>query len=183
MKQTEIIKEITTTLQKDRRVINIPKDDYNLLKAYCDENTLDMPKWMVKNSKEKIPEVNRGDDFLDLLAEDPAEKFKTYENISPEFRFSKEFVCRVLFPGIYEKTVKFEIEKKDKAHILKMEAIGSISCYAVERRNVDNDGLKFIQNAYKDICDKINMLIEYNKEDDTIWWVYALRAKDEKYYE
>jgi hypothetical protein len=33
---------------KDRRVINIPKEDYDVLKSYCDENTLDMPKWIVK---------------------------------------------------------------------------------------------------------------------------------------
>lgn len=39
---------------KDRRVINIPKIHHDILKSYCDENALDMPKWMVKNSLEKI---------------------------------------------------------------------------------------------------------------------------------
>jgi poly(3-hydroxyalkanoate) synthetase len=39
---------------KDRRVINIPKIHHDILKNYCDKNALDMPKWMVKNSLEKI---------------------------------------------------------------------------------------------------------------------------------
>ena len=41
---------------KDRRVVNIPKEDFDNIKKYCDENSLDMPKWIVKNSLEKLAE-------------------------------------------------------------------------------------------------------------------------------
>jgi hypothetical protein len=42
----------------ERRTINIPKSDFDILKKYCDENALDMPKWMVKLAIDKWKESN-----------------------------------------------------------------------------------------------------------------------------
>lgn len=39
---------------KDRRVINLPKDEFDLIKEHCEKNSLDMVKWMSKNSLEKL---------------------------------------------------------------------------------------------------------------------------------
>jgi len=33
---------------KDRRIINIDKVAYDIIKSYCIKNALDMPKWIVK---------------------------------------------------------------------------------------------------------------------------------------
>jgi hypothetical protein len=33
---------------KKRRIINIDKDDFDTIKEYCDEHSLNMPKWMAK---------------------------------------------------------------------------------------------------------------------------------------
>lgn len=33
---------------KERRAINIDKYDFDTIKEYCDENSLNMPKWMTK---------------------------------------------------------------------------------------------------------------------------------------
>lgn len=41
-------------IEKTRRTVNIPKENFDVIKNFCDENTLDMPKWMVKNSLMKI---------------------------------------------------------------------------------------------------------------------------------
>lgn len=41
---------------KERRVINIDKECFDVIKKYCNKNTLHMSSWMVKNSIEKIPE-------------------------------------------------------------------------------------------------------------------------------
>lgn len=51
-KVIHIMKEV----KKEKRVVNIPKEDFDNIKRYCDENSLDMPKWMVKNSLEKLNE-------------------------------------------------------------------------------------------------------------------------------
>jgi hypothetical protein len=46
--------------KNEKRVINIPKGQFDEIKDYCDRNSLDMVKWIVKNSLEKttkkIPE-------------------------------------------------------------------------------------------------------------------------------
>jgi hypothetical protein len=39
---------------KERRVVNIDKEDFDKIKKYCDDNALDMPKWLVKLSKEEM---------------------------------------------------------------------------------------------------------------------------------
>lgn len=41
----------------ERRTINIPKEDFDYIKEYCNENTLNMPQWVVKIIKEKIGEL------------------------------------------------------------------------------------------------------------------------------
>lgn len=62
-------------MKKETRVINLPKEDFDYIKEYCNENTLNMPQWMVKIVKEKIGElkmfrkiifsrVTRGDYFV-----------------------------------------------------------------------------------------------------------------------
>lgn len=43
---------------KIRRVINISKVEYDIIKKYCDENTLNMTKWIVKILLDKIEESN-----------------------------------------------------------------------------------------------------------------------------
>lgn len=39
---------------KERRVINIDKNNFDKIKKYCNENTLNMSKWLVKIALEKI---------------------------------------------------------------------------------------------------------------------------------
>ena len=34
--------------KKEKRVVNIDKDAHEIIKKYCDENALDLPKWLVK---------------------------------------------------------------------------------------------------------------------------------------
>jgi hypothetical protein len=38
----------------EKRVINISKEDFDIIKSHCDKNTLDMVSWIVKNTTEKI---------------------------------------------------------------------------------------------------------------------------------
>ena len=33
---------------KERRVINIKKEDYDFIKKYCDDNVLNLPRWITK---------------------------------------------------------------------------------------------------------------------------------------
>jgi hypothetical protein len=40
--------------RNEKRVINIPKENFDAIKKYCDENTLDMVSWIVKNTTEKL---------------------------------------------------------------------------------------------------------------------------------
>jgi Asp-tRNA(Asn)/Glu-tRNA(Gln) amidotransferase B subunit len=47
------------TKTKQRRVININKEDFDIIKKYCDDNALDMSKWIVKNILEKINKENK----------------------------------------------------------------------------------------------------------------------------
>ena len=39
---------------KQRRVINLNKDDFDEIKSYCDENALNMTKWIVKILKKNM---------------------------------------------------------------------------------------------------------------------------------
>ena len=36
------------TKPTEKRVVNIPKKDFDNIKEYCDANALNMPKWLVK---------------------------------------------------------------------------------------------------------------------------------------
>lgn len=40
-------------IKNQKRVINIPKEDFDVIKSYCDDHSLDMVKWITKNSLEK----------------------------------------------------------------------------------------------------------------------------------
>lgn len=44
----------TKTIKQKRRCINIDKLDYDVIKKYCDDNTLHLPKWIVKIALETI---------------------------------------------------------------------------------------------------------------------------------
>lgn len=39
---------IMKTKNKERRVLNIDKEDFDFIKEYCDANAFNMPKWVVK---------------------------------------------------------------------------------------------------------------------------------------
>lgn len=39
---------------KERRVINIDMNDFDVIKKYCDDNALNMSKWLVKIAKDLI---------------------------------------------------------------------------------------------------------------------------------
>jgi len=40
------------------RVINIPEEDYDIIREYCEKEALKISKWMTKVVKEKIEENN-----------------------------------------------------------------------------------------------------------------------------
>jgi len=170
---------------KERRVINIPREQFDIIKNYCDARTLDMPKWIVKNSIEKIPNVYSETDFFDLFGDAPSEKFTTYENVNPKFRLTKDFVCNILFPNVDKTAIQFEIEKKHKQHVIKVKAIDFIkSQKSICRVDVsgNNDTFIAIKNAYKDICVGIVQCLEYDPKTDTVWWSYTMLAKDGSFY-
>ena len=39
---------------KDKVHIVIPKENYDKIKKYCDDNALNIPKWIIKIALEKI---------------------------------------------------------------------------------------------------------------------------------
>lgn len=41
-------------LKSEKRVINIPKEDFDVIRNYCDEKSLDMVKWMTQIALEKV---------------------------------------------------------------------------------------------------------------------------------
>ena len=47
------------TKNKERRVINIDKKDYDVIKKYCDENALNASKWLSKIALEKIQQSEK----------------------------------------------------------------------------------------------------------------------------
>jgi hypothetical protein len=54
---TMIFRGLTTKKEepsKERRVINIPKEQFDIIQKHCDANSLDMAKWMVNNSTSLI---------------------------------------------------------------------------------------------------------------------------------
>lgn len=57
---------------KERRVVNIDKDSYNIIKEYCNDNALDMPKWLEKIALEQInsdsePTLNKSKLLLEIV--------------------------------------------------------------------------------------------------------------------
>lgn len=42
------------TKSKERRVVNLDKVSFDIIKKHCDSNSLDMPKWIAKSILEKI---------------------------------------------------------------------------------------------------------------------------------
>ena len=43
---------------KERRVVNMSKSDFDTIKKFCDNNALNMCKWLVKIAYEKMEEDN-----------------------------------------------------------------------------------------------------------------------------
>ena len=181
-------------LSKERRVINIPKEQFDIINAHCEANTLDMPKWMVKNSLEKIPNIDNIPDKSSPLhhlyawqaeidKKEIIECSKTYENVNEKFRFTKEFVCDVLFPKHDNGDFKFVKIKKHKMFVIKKK-FGSIYSDKMEfgYLPVYENTLIKIKNAYMDICDNIQWGIQDNMEDNVLWIVYVLTPKDKSYF-
>jgi hypothetical protein len=44
--------------KKQRRVVNFNKDDFDKIRKYCDTHALDMSKWIIKITFDKI---NKGE--------------------------------------------------------------------------------------------------------------------------
>ena len=44
--------------KKERRVINILKSDFDKIKKYCDNRSLNLPKWLVKLALREIESNN-----------------------------------------------------------------------------------------------------------------------------
>ena len=40
--------------RNEKRVVNLSKEDFDVIKAYCDKNALSMPKWLAKIGIDKI---------------------------------------------------------------------------------------------------------------------------------
>ena len=38
----------------EKRVVNIDKDDFDVIKKYCEQNAYNMSKWLVKIAREQI---------------------------------------------------------------------------------------------------------------------------------
>lgn len=51
----------------DRRVINLPKDEYDKFKNYCDINGLSLPKWIMKLCNNEMKNINKKLGELDLF--------------------------------------------------------------------------------------------------------------------
>jgi hypothetical protein len=169
--------------KNQRRVINVPKEQFDTIKAYCDARTLDMPKWVVKNSLEKIPNINQEDDFLSLLEDDSSIKFKTYENVEPRFRFTKEFICNVLFPDTDHAAWSVEKMPEYKCFHIKEIVTSSPFSKPTTYYGVGDYAFVAIQNAYKDLCDSIEWCIEFDHKTKLPYWVYRLFTNDKSYYE
>jgi hypothetical protein len=153
-----------------------------------------MPKWMVKNSIEKIPVLdnitNPTSSLYHLYAwqadidnKEIIDCSKTYENVNEKFRFTKEFICDVLFSKHVKDSFKFIKIKKYNTFVIKVK-LGSIYsdrmdfCYL----QVNENTLIKVKNAYKDVCDNITWGIQNNIENNTLWCVYILTPKDKSYF-
>jgi hypothetical protein len=54
---------------RERRVINLSKNDYNTIKKYCDTHSLNLPKWISKLALEEIKSnmIKVDSDFFEHL--------------------------------------------------------------------------------------------------------------------
>lgn len=46
------------TNKKERRVVNILKVDFDKIKKYCDDKSLNLPKWLVRLALKEIESNN-----------------------------------------------------------------------------------------------------------------------------
>ena len=53
--------ELRKNMMAKYRVVNIPKQDFDELKEYCDKNALKLSKWLVLLAKQKIESENKND--------------------------------------------------------------------------------------------------------------------------
>lgn len=40
--------------RNEKRVVNLPKEDFDAIKEYCDANAFNLPKWIVKIVRKHI---------------------------------------------------------------------------------------------------------------------------------
>lgn len=62
----------------EKRVVNIPKEQFDLIKSYCEEHSLDMVSWIIKNTIEKV--VKKIPDEL-ITVEQAKELLKNSKNV------------------------------------------------------------------------------------------------------
>ena len=54
-------------MAQERRVVNINKDSYQLIREYCENNALELPKWLEKIALDKIANKENSKDDVDEL--------------------------------------------------------------------------------------------------------------------
>lgn len=75
--------------RNEKRVINVPKEDFDEIKKHCEENSLDMVSWMVKNTTEKLAKKIPDEKIT-------ADKAREIHDDAINVQFPKDWLERVL---------------------------------------------------------------------------------------
>jgi hypothetical protein len=187
IEEKEYLKSQCSSNPKERRVINIPKEQFDIINNHCEANTLDMPKWMVKNSMEKIPVTNKSTNNLDSLLDSLSSNIdneilmdisKTYENINPEFRMTPRFLYDVLNMCELVYSMKLKIEYGTYyIDILQLAIENSGKVTSPESFIEDSTFIK-LKNAYKDICKEFSREIQWDSSHENVYLTYHMRLND-----
>lgn len=110
--------------RNEKRVINVPKLDFDLIKKHCEENSLDMVSWIVKNTTEKI--VKRI--FVEKMT---AEKAREIHLSATKVIAPKDWLERIL-NDINESIRRAIISGQTEAHILWESAVLMNNQYGVK---------------------------------------------------
>jgi len=94
-------------IKNEKRVVNIPKEDFDNIKKYCDEESLDMVRWIVKNSLEKLNEELPSGKMT-------AEKVRVISNKSQQISIPKNWL-EVVMKKIDEK-IAFQVAEFNSAN-------------------------------------------------------------------
>jgi len=128
---------------KDRRVINIQKSDYDAIKEHCDKNALDLPKWMVKNSLEKIHKLPRSEKTQKIL--DKLKFIVSYYNFNRQVGHTFRMLNGVLSDSYkYTSPMEDGVQKTDKPNKCLILAHNTTSAEYI------NDLIKKCGNTTKD---------------------------------